>query len=123
MADADKPIPEEDLDPRTRAQVKKELHERKQKERQQQAADLKMQYVELAEHPALVDFLQKAHAFLNYHNKLAVDGVGARNMGLDEDNQPIIEDYYLTDSQVARELGAVSGLQQLITYVENKLAA
>lgn len=123
MDENQKPIPEEELDPRTRAQVKKELHERKQKERQQNAADLKMQYVELAEHPALVDFLEKAHSFMAYHNKLAVDGVGARNVGYDDQNQPIIEDYYLTDTQVARELGAVSGLQQLVTYVENKLAA
>lgn len=123
MADADTtPTPIEDVDPRTRAQVRKELHERKQKEREQNAADLKVQYAEVAEHPALVDFLTKAKAFMAYHNKLAVDGVGARNLGNDESGAPIIEDYYLTPQQVARELGAVSGLQQLITYVENKLA-
>jgi hypothetical protein len=123
MADADKPIPEEDLDPQTRAQARKALHERKQKERQQAAADLKAQYAELAEHPALVDFLEKARSFAAYHNKLAVDGVGARNVGYDDNGQPILEDYYLTDAQVARELGSTSGLQQLIAYVENKLAA
>ncbi|MCA9325952.1 hypothetical protein KDA23_07920 [Candidatus Saccharibacteria bacterium] len=117
-----KPLSEEEVDPRTRAQARKALHEKKEKERKAKSEQLKGDYMSIKDAPALEDILAKARSFAAYHSKLAEDGVGARNVGKDESGAPIVEDYYLTDSQVARELGGASALKQLITYIENQLS-
>ena len=124
MADTEDktPIKEEELDSRTRAQIRKELHETKAKQRKTSAEQLKADYLSAKDEPAILDILEKAKQFAAYHNKLAEDGVGAKNMGSDSSGAPIIEDYYLTDSQVARELGGSSALKQLVAYIENKLS-
>ena len=117
------PIPESELDEKTRAQVKKELHLRKQEERKQNAEELKIQYHEIKDSPALADILQHAKSFRNFHQKLASDGVGAKVVS-DPDvkgGQRVVE-YELTDSQTFRELGGASALEELITYIENKLS-
>lgn len=118
MAEPAKP---EEVDSRTRAQAKKELHARKVKEREQQAADLKAAYVGAKDDVAIQDILEKARQFKAWHNKLAIDGVGARNIGADESGAPIVEDFYLDSHQVARELGGVAALEQLLVYIETKL--
>jgi hypothetical protein len=111
----------QEVDNRTRLQAKRELHAKKQAERLEKVETLKAAYVASKDDPALLDILEKAKAFKEWHNKLAIDGVGARKIGVDDSGADIIEDYYLTDSQIARELGGTSALQQLITYIENKL--
>lgn len=118
----DKPVPENEVDRRTRAQARQQLHKQKAEERKREAEQRKGEYAAIKDSPALADILAKARSFAAYHSKLAEDGVGAKNIGKDESGAPIIEDYYLTDSQVARELGGSSALKQLITYIENQLS-
>jgi hypothetical protein len=118
----EEPIKPQEVDSKTRLQARKELHEKKQKERLEKAQELKTHYASVKENPAFVDILEKARQFKAWHNKLAVDGVGAKNLGVDDSGAPIIEDFYLSDSQVARELGGAAALEQLIVYIENKLS-
>lgn len=107
---------------KTRVQAAKELHARKAKEREDKAVQTKAEYQKIKDEPALVDILEKAKSFAAYHAKLAEDGVGARRVGVDENNQDVLEEYYLDSHQVARELGGSSALRQLIIYIENKIA-
>ena len=116
------PVPVEQLDPRTRAQVARDLHRQKQKERQDKADELKHIYLTERDSPAIADILAKARSFAAYHTKLAKDGVGAKNVGLDDSGAPIIEDVILTSEQRMSELDQAKGIEQLISYVEQKLA-
>lgn len=123
----DKPVPEnptpvEQLDPRTRAQVAEELHLKKQKERQEKAEQIKADYVANKDNPAVLDILEKARSFAAYHTKLAKDAVGVKNMGFDESGAPMVEDVVFTSEQRLAELDQAKGLEQLISYIEQKLA-
>lgn len=113
--------PENSADTRTRIQARKELHERKEAERKAAAEQLQTEYNGVKDSPAVQDILAKARAFAAYHNQLAVDGVGTRVVGNDENGNPKLEDFHLSDSQTMRELGAASGLRQIIVYLESKL--
>lgn len=124
MAEPEKkpPIKEEELDPRTRAQVKKDLHKKKTEERKRNAESLAHEYATIKDSPALEDILAKARSFRDYHRKLATDGVGAKVVA-DPDSQEgtRVVEYELNDSQTFRELGGASALEQLIVYIEAKL--
>mgnify|MGYP003424215723 FL=1 len=117
------PKKEEELDTRTRLQIKKELHERKTAERKANSEQLATDYAQIKDSPALADILAKARSFRNYHQKLASDGVGAKVVSdpEGESGQRVVE-YELNDSQTFRELGGASALDQLIVYIENKLS-
>ncbi len=117
------PKKEAELDTRTRLQIKKELHERKTAERKAEAEQLKGDYSAMKDSPALEDILAKARSFRNYHQKLASDGVGAKVVSdpEGEGGQRVVE-FELSDTQTFRELGGASALEQLIVYIENKLA-
>ena len=116
------PIPVEELDPRTRAQVARDLHKAKQKERQDKADALKHVYASEKDSAAIADILEKARSFAAYHTKLAKDGVGAKNAGVDDSGAPIIEDVTLTSEQRMSELDQAKGIEQLLSYIEQKLA-
>lgn len=123
MAEPDsKPIPAEELDERTRAQARKDLHKQKQVERQRNTEQRKTDYVANRDNPAVLDILTKAKAFRDYHQKLAIDGVGAKVVGHNDDGRDIVETYSLTDGETYRELGGTSALTQLIVYIENQLS-
>jgi hypothetical protein len=115
------PVPIEQVDPRTRAQVKKELHEKNQEERKRQIEQLKVEYSQIKDSPALADILKKAREFAAWHLKLAKDGVGSRVLGADDNGNPKIEEYYLTPEQRIAELDQCKGQEQLIAYIEGKL--
>lgn len=116
------PVPEAQLDTRTRAQIKKELHERKQKERAEKSEEMKNLYHKIKDEPALADILAKGKSFAAYHMKLAKDGVGFKVRGQDENGKDIVEDYVLTSEQRIAELDQCKGLEQLVGYIEQKLA-
>ena len=109
------------VDETTRRRAVKELHEKRAKERAEEIQALKAQYVQIKDSPALADIVAKAKQFAGYHLKLAKDGVGARKVGTDDKNQPIMEDYYLTQEQRVAELDQAKGIEQLISYIEQKI--
>lgn len=114
-------VKEEELDQRTRAQVKRDLHKQKTEERKREADEIRHQYAQIKDSPALADILAKARTFAAYHLKLAKDGVGAKQEGVDESGRPKMVDYYLTSEQRIAELDKASGQEQLIAYIEDKL--
>ena len=115
-------IKEEELDPRTRAQVKRDLHKKKTEERKRDSEMLAHDYEQIKDSPALADILAKARSFRDYHRKLATDGVGAKVVADPEMQEGTrVVEYELNDSQTFRELGGASALEQLITYIEAKL--
>jgi ABC-type phosphate transport system auxiliary subunit len=118
------PVPESQLDPRTRAQARKQLHEARTKQRKADFEQLRAEYAENKENPVVLDILAKAKSFRDYHTQLAVDGVGAKVVA-DPDGQDgqRVVDYELTKEQTFRELGGSSALVQLITYIEKQLAS
>lgn len=115
------PTPAEEVDSRTRAQAKKQLHEQKQEERKRAAEQLRAEYAQIKDSPALEDILNKARQFANWHLKLAKDGVGSRVTGNDDNGNPVVEEYYLTSEQRIAELDQCKGQEQLIAYIEGKL--
>lgn len=107
---------------RTRAQKAKALHEKNQKLRAADEAALKAMYLAKKDDPVVQDILAKAKSFIQLHNKIAQDGVGARPTGEKYENgMDVIENIYLTNNQRAGHLDKSSGIQELVDYMERKL--
>lgn len=105
-----------------RAQKAKALHEKKTKERLSDAKAVKAVYLAEKDGPLLEDILKKANGFIKYHVKIAQDGVGARKTGhLLVNNQPEVENYFLSNSEVAGEMKKAAGLQELVDYIERQI--
>lgn len=110
-----------EVDSRTRAQAKKQLHEQREKERKEKLDQLKAEYAQIKDSLALEDILAKAKQFAGWHLKLAKDGVGSKVVGSNDSGQPVTEEYYLTQEQRISELDQAKGQEQLIAYIEAKL--
>ena len=107
----------------TRAQKAKEIHEKAQAERVATAQNVKAIYQAERDNPVLEDILKKATGFIKYHVKIAQDGVGARKTGhLLTNEQPEVENYFLSDSEIAGEMKKAAGIQELVDYIERQLA-
>jgi hypothetical protein len=106
----------------TRAQKAKALHEKKTKERLGDAKAVKALYISEKDSPLIEDILKKANGFIKYHVKIAQDGVGARKTGhLLTNNQPEVENYFLSNDEVAGEMKKAAGLQELVDYIERQI--
>jgi hypothetical protein len=104
-----------------RAQKAKALHDKKTKERLSDAKAVKAVYLAEREGPLLEDLLKKANGFIKYHVKIAQDGVGARKTGhLLSNGQPEVENYFLSNSEIAGEMKKAAGLQELVDYIERQ---
>lgn len=116
-------VPEDQLDHKTRLEAKKAAQKQRQETAKREIEQRKADYASNAENPALLDILTKAKSFRDYHTKLAIDGVGARVTAVDPETQKqTVEEYKLSADETMRELGAASGLTQLVVYIENQLA-
>ena len=108
----------------TRAQKAKAIHEKAQAERVATAQNTKAIYQSEKDGPLLADILAKANGFIKYHVKIAQDGVGARKTGhLLTNNQPEVENYFLSDSEIAGEMKKAAGIQELVDYIERQTAS
>lgn len=106
----------------TRAQKAKTVHEKAQAERVKTAKNIKGIYQAEKDNPVLEDILNKANGFIKYHVKIAQDGVGARKTGhLLTNNQPEVENYFLSNSEIAGEMKKAAGIQELVDYIERQL--
>lgn len=117
------PIPEDQLDHKTRLEAKKAAQKQRQETAKREIEQRKADYAAQRDNPALQDILSKAKSFRDYHTKLAIDGVGAKVTAVDPETQKqTVEEYKLSSEETMRELGSASGLTQLIVYIENQLA-
>lgn len=112
----------EEVDSRTKRQAVKELHERRAKERAEEASAVKAHYTQIKDSPAIADLLVFTQRMAAYHLKIAKDGVGAKLVGKNEDGQNVYEDYYLTQEQRVAELDQAKGIETIQSYLEQKIA-
>lgn len=115
------PVKEEELDPRTRAQVRKDLHKQKTEERKRADEQLRAEYAKVKDTPAIADIISKGKEFAAWHLKIAKDGMGTRVAGQDDKGKDILETYYLTSEQRIAELDQCKGIEQFVGYIERKL--
>jgi hypothetical protein len=113
--------PAEQVDAATRRKAAAQLHKQKAEERKRLVEQRKGEYAQIKDSPALADIISKGKEFAAYHLKLAKDGMGARITGQDENNQPVVEDYFLTSDQRIAELDQAKGIEQYVAYIENQL--
>lgn len=106
----------------TRGQAAKAEHEKQAKIRQQEQASLKALYLQERESPIIADILKKGKAFIDYHHKIAQDGVGARKTGYKlQDGTSEVENYFLSNDEIASEMKKAAGVQELVDYIERQL--
>lgn len=109
---------------KTRAQKAKAVHEKAQAERVKTAKNLKGMYQAEKDSPLLEDILKKANGFIKYHVKIAQDGVGAKRTGhLLTNGAPEVENYFLSNDEIAGEMKKAAGLQELVDYIERQTKA
>lgn len=103
----------------TRAQKAKEAHEIASKQRATKIAESKTLYQSESEGPLLEDILERARKYIKYHIKIAQDGVGSRKTGDKyENNQDVMEVYYLTPTERVTHLDKAAGIQEIIDTIE-----
>ena len=107
----------------TRAQKAKELHEKKNEVRKRDAQAIKALYREAKDTPLIEDLIAKCKQFIAYHSKIAQDGVGARETGYKlEDGTKEVQNYFLSNDEIAGEMKKASGIQELLDYIERQIA-
>lgn len=106
----------DEVDARTRAQAVKQLNKERSEQRASRERELSAWYAEIRGSEALKDILAKGHQFAEYHTKLAIDGLGTRNMG-----EGKYEEYVLSPEERVSELDQAKGMKQLIAYIERKV--
>lgn len=107
-----------------RASVQKaqEAHKRGEKERADKIQTTQAAYAANKENPVLLDILEKGRSFVQYHTKMAQDGVGARGTGrLDEKGVEILETVYYSTEKRVGELDRASGILELLDYIERQI--
>lgn len=106
-----------------RAQKAKTLHEQNSKNRTESIEAIKATYRAERDGVVVQDILAKAKKWQSYHIKLAQDGVGARETGHKlVDGTKEVENYFLTNDEIAGEMKKAAGLQEMIDYIERQIA-
>lgn len=98
-----------------------ENYNRGNKEREDEARRVKAIYQANKSNPALLDVLEKARRFVDYHNQIARDGVGMRQNGVDSNGNRINEEYRLSSEERCSELDQAKGIEQLISYIDQRI--
>lgn len=83
----------------------------------------KVAYLKFAKTDAYTDLMKKLRAFIDYHVRIAQDGVGSEieeQMGPDGQVVKLHRTVRFTADMVVRELGKASGLQEIFDYVERQ---
>lgn len=102
----------------TRGQKAKALHDEKVKAARNEHEALKAVYLQEKDSPILADIISKAKRFQEYHVKLAQDGMGARKTGHKlVDGSDEVENYFLTDSEIAGNMKKAAGIQEIVDYI------
>lgn len=105
--------------PRTKAQVAKELHQKKNQERADKINELRISYKRIKEEPAFKDILVKAQQFADYHLKMAKDGVGYRETGgKDAEGNALQETVFFDSNKRVTELDKAAGIEEIVGYLE-----
>ena len=102
------------------AAAKKQAEQKKEQKADVRA--LLLSYQKIKDEPAFKDLLKNVNDFARYHVKLAQDGVGFK-YGKDGDGKPVTTEVAFTPEQRTGHLDKAAGQQEIIDFVERKLAA
>lgn len=106
----------------TRAQKAKAAHEEGATQRKNDQQTVKSAYLSGNGEIILEDLQAKLKAWIALNNKVAQDGVGARQTGFKlEDGSMEVENVYLTPEQRASYLDQSKGMQAILDYIERQL--
>lgn len=107
---------------KSRVQKAKALHEANTRTRKKDIEGVQAIYAAEKDGPLLQDILAMGHKYIEYHNKVAQDGVGSRKTGHKLTNgEDEFEVIYLTNDQRASHLDKSAGIQELIDSIERKI--
>jgi len=106
--------------PKSRIQEKKEAHEKAAEERANIQKLLKAEYFKVKESPALQDLMKKLHGFVDYHTKVAKDGIGYEQYtnATGDLQQKTVR---FTPEERVSHLDKAAGLEEILDYIERQL--
>jgi hypothetical protein len=111
-------------DNQTRAQAAKILHERAAEKRAKDQALVAVEYRAAAESEDVVleDIRKKLRGYIEYHTKMARDGVGIQKTGhVLENGEAEVETVFYTNEKRVSELDKAAGLLELSDYIDRQL--
>jgi hypothetical protein len=85
---------------------------------------IKAVYQEDSHRELLDGLLKKGRGFIDYHVKVAKDGVAARKTGDKYENgMDVIENVFLSKDERCSHLDKAAGLEELLNYIDRQLLA
>jgi ribosomal protein L29 len=102
-------------------QEKKEVHAKASEERANAQKLLKAEYFKLKENLAMQDLTAKLHSFIEYHTKVAKDGVAYEN-GKDAQGNLFQQTVRFTPQQRVSHLDKAAGLEEIADYLDRQLS-
>ena len=107
--------------PQTRMQQKKAVQQKASEERANAQKLLKAEYFKIKKSAAVEDLLIKMRGFIDYHTKVAKDGVAYEN-GKDADGNLIQHTVRFTPEQRVSHLDKAAGLEEILDYIDRQLS-
>lgn len=100
--------------------AKGDVHKKAAAERQSEEDAIKASYIKIAKEPAMQDVITKLKELVGYHEKIAKDGVGYKNVTNADGvtNQELI---YFTPEKRLGELDRAAGIEEGLSYIERRL--
>lgn len=108
----------------TRAQVSKSVYEKAMKQRAESQQLLAAEYRRASEEgdPILLDIQKKLKGFVEYHTKMARDGVGVKKTGhVLQNGESEMETVFYTNNKRVSELDKSAGLLELSDYIDRQI--
>lgn len=108
----------------TRAQAKRQEHEKKTKERLDNLREIRNAFRLASKNDSLVleSIVSHAEKLISYNEKIARDGVGARKTGhLLENGSEEVENIFLKPAERISYLDKAAGIQLLVDYIKRQI--
>ena len=101
-----------------------EAHQRAVRERTTEARKVKALYQSASSNDLLADMLNKCQSFMDYHLKIAKDGVGAQKTGFKlEDGTEEVKNVFFTQEQRVSHLDKAAGIEEIMNYIQRQMIA
>lgn len=96
---------------------KNEAHEQAQKERKADIDAVNISYKKIKDTAALQDIIKFAQSMVEYHGKIAKDGVGYKKIEDGKDPELV----YFTAEKRLSELDKTAGIEEILDYIKRKI--
>lgn len=106
----------------TRAQRAKAANKAGTKRRAETSQTLQAAYKAESDGPVLTDLVKNAKQWIQYHHKVAQDGVGSKPSGrINENGQPEFSVVTLTQAERVSHLDKAAGIQEVLDHIDRKI--